>query len=120
MQWVIVVLVVAVLGVAAVVASGGLGEMRREPVRDVYRQDLPDRPLTAEDVDALRFATAIRGYAMDQVDDVLARLGAEIAERDELIADLRGERRVGAGARTQVRTDARTDARADEARDGRG
>lgn len=90
MEWFIAVVIVAALGVAAVAAAGGLGGMAKEPVRDVYRQDLPDdRPLAAADVQALRFGTALRGYAMGQVDDVLDRLAREITERDALIAELR-------------------------------
>ena len=89
MEWFIAVVVVAALGVAAVAAAGGLGEMAKEPVRDVYRQDLPaDRPLGAGDIQRLKFGITLRGYAMAQVDDVLDRLAAEIAERDELIARL--------------------------------
>lgn len=89
MEWLIAVLVIAVLGLAAIVSSGGLGEMAREPVSDVYRQDLPDRPLTGEEIDTLRFGIALRGYSMGQVDDVLARLSREIADRDATIAALR-------------------------------
>jgi DivIVA domain-containing protein len=90
MEWFIAVVIVAALGVAAVAAAGGLGGMAKEPVRDVYRQDLPDgRPLAASDINGLRFGTALRGYAMDQVDDILDRLSREIAERDELITQLR-------------------------------
>jgi len=88
MEWAIAILVIAVLGGAAVVAAGGVGEMSREPVRDGYRQDLPDRPLSAADLQELRFGITVRGYAMDQVDDVLDRLSNEIAERDALIAQL--------------------------------
>jgi DivIVA domain-containing protein len=89
MEWFIAVVVVAALGVAAVAAAGGLGEMAKEPVRDVYRQDLPgDRPLGAGDIQRLKFGVTLRGYAMAQVDDVLDRLAAEIAERDDLIARL--------------------------------
>jgi len=90
MEWFIAVVIVAALGVAAVAAAGGLGGMAKEPVRDVYRQDLPDdRPLAASDINGLRFGTALRGYAMDQVDDILDRLSREIAERDEVITQLR-------------------------------
>ncbi|GAB3923605.1 hypothetical protein GCM10011575_01610 [Microlunatus endophyticus] len=88
MEWAIAILVIAVLGAAAVVAAGGVGEMNREPVRDTYRQDLPDRPLTGAELEELRFGITIRGYAMDQVDDVLARLSHEIADRDALISRL--------------------------------
>lgn len=89
MEWFIAVVVVAALGVAAVVAAGGLGSMAPEPTRDVFRQDLPvDRSLTGADLQRLRFGVALRGYAMGQVDDVLDRLSAELAERDRRITAL--------------------------------
>lgn len=89
MEWFIAVVVVAVLGVAALVAAGGLGSMSPEPTRDVFRQDLPpDRALTGEDLQRLRFGVVLRGYAMGQVDDVLDRLSGELAERDGRIAEL--------------------------------
>ncbi|GAA1427745.1 hypothetical protein GCM10009616_05770 [Microlunatus lacustris] len=90
MEWIIAVVAVAALGVAAVAAAGGVGEMSEDPVEDVYRQQLPDGLLTAEDVRAARFGTALRGYAMGQVDELLDRLAAEIAERDARIAELTG------------------------------
>lgn len=95
MEWFIAVVVVAVLGVAALVAAGGLGSMAPEPTRDVFRQDLPlDRELTGDDLQRLRFGVVLRGYAMAQVDDVLDRLRGELAQRDARIAEL--EARLGA------------------------
>ncbi|GAA1836743.1 DivIVA domain-containing protein [Microlunatus capsulatus] len=91
MEWIIAVVAVAALGIAAVAAAGGVGEMSREPVEDVYRQQLPEGPLSADDVRGARFGTALRGYAMGQVDELLERLAAEIAERDARIAALTGE-----------------------------
>ena len=89
MEWFVAVVAVAALGVAAVVAAGGMGQMTAEPVRDVYRQDLPeDRLLSAADLEGIRFGVTLRGYAMDQVDEVLERLTRELAERDLLIAEL--------------------------------
>ncbi|HEU5485030.1 MAG TPA: DivIVA domain-containing protein [Microlunatus sp.] len=89
MEWFIAVVVVAALGVAAIVAAGGLGSMAAEPTRDVFRQDLPgDRALTGEDLQRLRFGVTLRGYSMAQVDDVIDRLSAELTERDQRIADL--------------------------------
>lgn len=82
MEWLIAVVAVAALGVAAMAAAGGMGQMAKEPVYDTYRQDLPDRPLAAEDLSSLRFGVTIRGYAMGQVDDLLDRLAREIAVRD--------------------------------------
>ncbi|MBA3529542.1 MAG: DivIVA domain-containing protein [Propionibacteriaceae bacterium] len=89
MEWFIAVVVIAFLGVAAMAAAGGMGEMAKDPVRDTYRQDLPsDRPLSASDIETLRFGVALRGYAMSQVDDILDRLSNEIAERDAIILEL--------------------------------
>lgn len=90
MEWIIAVVAVAALGVAAVAAAGGVGEMRGDPVDDVYRQERPEGLLSADDVRAARFGTALRGYAMSQVDELLDRLAAEIAERDARIAELSG------------------------------
>ena len=88
MEWFIAVVAVAALGVAAMAAAGGMGQMSRDPVHDTYRQDLPERPLGPEDIRRLRFGVTLRGYAMAQVDDVLERLAREIAEKDATIADL--------------------------------
>lgn len=51
---------------------------------------LPDRP-TAPDVRRVRFSLGLRGYRMDQVDQVLDRLAAALAERDELIEGLQNQ-----------------------------
>ena len=88
MEWFIAVVAVAALGVAAMAAAGGMGHMSKDPVHDTYRQDLPERPLNAEDIRSLRFGVTLRGYAMAQVDDVLERLAREIAEKDATIAAL--------------------------------
>lgn len=89
MEWLIAVVAVAALGVAAMAAAGGMGQMSRDPVYDTYRQDLPTGgALTAEELRNVRFGVTLRGYAMGQVDDLLDRLALEIAERDALIAEL--------------------------------
>jgi len=96
MEWFIAALVVVALGVVAVAASGRLGGMSREPDRDVFRQNPwpEDRQVTPDEVSDVRFGITLRGYAMDQVDDVLDRLAAELAARDATIAELRA--RLGA------------------------
>ncbi|NGN82859.1 DivIVA domain-containing protein [Arthrobacter silviterrae] len=40
------------------------------------------------DIDRLRFALGLRGYRMDQVDEVLDRLRDELAAKDSRIAEL--------------------------------
>ncbi len=83
-----VLLGIAVLGGVAVVASGrGDGLANAEP--DRADLTLPtDRPAAREDVDRLRFAVGVRGYRMDEVDDVLDRLAHDIALRDQQILEL--------------------------------
>lgn len=95
MEWAVAVLVIAVLGVAAAVAAGGVGEMDPEAGSDTYRQDLPDRPLTGADLQQVRFGVTFRGYSMEQVDELLTRLSHEIADRDALIAQLTREQGAG-------------------------
>ena len=95
MEWVIAAIIVACIGLAVLAGTGALGQLRPEPVRDVYRQPMPGRPLTAADLDAVRFGVTVRGYSMAQVDDLLDRL------RDDLVtleAELARWRSGSAGA----------------------
>jgi DivIVA domain-containing protein len=86
--WLILVVIVLVVGAAALVALGGGGSLP-DAERDRLAADLPrERQLERADVDELRFPMALRGYRMDEVDDVLDRLGAELAHRDGRIAEL--------------------------------
>lgn len=88
MFWFILVVMVVVLGAAALIALGAGNSMpEAEPDRVVPA--LPEeRPLNRADLDELRLPMALRGYRMSEVDEVLDRLGAEIHERDGRIAAL--------------------------------
>jgi DivIVA domain-containing protein len=78
MMWFFAVLVVAVRGVAATAATGRLGGLG-ETYDDRPDSLVPaDRPLTAEDLEAVRFTSALRGYRMDEVDALLDRLAEEL------------------------------------------
>ena len=81
MTWVFAVVVVAVLAVVAVVATGRGGELA--PAYD-DRPDVrvqADGPLTAEDLAAVRFTTALRGYRTSEVDALIDRLVREMQAR---------------------------------------
>ncbi|WAL73712.1 DivIVA domain-containing protein [Kitasatospora sp. YST-16] len=85
---VIVIAMALVVGGAAVVALGGGGTLP-EAEHDRLAVRLPqDRALSRTDVDELRLPMALRGYRMDEVDDLLDRLGAELSLRDARIAEL--------------------------------
>ena len=83
MMWVLAVVVVAVMGAAAVVATGRGGGMA-EVFDDRPDARVPaDGPLTAADLRQVRFTTALRGYRMAEVDALLDRLAAELDRAPE-------------------------------------
>ncbi len=77
MQWVLWMIAVAVLGLAAVAASGRLGELPGT-VTNTPRPHLPPGVMTGDDLRGIRFAVAPRGYSMDQVDELLDRLSRQL------------------------------------------
>ncbi|WP_432951130.1 DivIVA domain-containing protein [Kribbella sp. CA-253562] len=87
-MWFFGLVVVVLIGAVAVVASGRWGGM------STAYDDRPDvsvparQALSSDDIATTRFAVALRGYRMDEVDNLLERLGREVAERDRRIADL--------------------------------
>lgn len=82
MIWVlvIVVAVLVVIATAAVVTGRMNVDPMADPVTSTPHHGLPVGPVHAADVDDVHFDTALRGYRMDQVDDVLDRLQQRIAE----------------------------------------
>jgi len=79
--------VLLVLFVAAVLSTRG-GQVMAPVAQDLPDLALPDGPLRSEDVGRLRFSTAPRGYRMSEVDAVLDRVAAELADRDRRLAVL--------------------------------
>ncbi|MCZ7416705.1 MULTISPECIES: DivIVA domain-containing protein [unclassified Streptomyces] len=96
MFWFLLLAMLVVVGsvtLAVVGGADGTGHTVRggltDPAPDRPPVLLPhDRPLARADVTGLRLPLAVRGYRMAEVDDVLDRLGAELAERDARIAEL--------------------------------
>ena len=81
MTWIFALVIVGLMGVVAVVATGRGGSMR-----EVYddRPDVrvqADGPLTARDLERVRFTTAFRGYRMSEVDSLLERVMEELERR---------------------------------------
>ncbi|WP_342024016.1 DivIVA domain-containing protein [Arthrobacter citreus] len=87
----------------ALPGAGGTGDPGlAEPDPRLPPVLLPDH-VQASDIGRLRFSVALRGYRMDQVDEVLARLATALAERDAELAALRnppGGRTEEPGARS--------------------
>ena len=77
MEWLVWMVAVAILGLAAVAASGRFGEFPAT-VTDTPQPHVPDGRLSGIDLRALRFAVVPRGYSMQQVDDLLDRLSRQL------------------------------------------
>jgi DivIVA domain-containing protein len=91
MYWFFTALIAAIVVAIALIAAGR-GDAMAQAWSDRRYLSLPeDRSLTAEDLDSLRLALAFRGYRMEEVDDLLDRLGVEIAVRDAYIQRLRDD-----------------------------
>lgn len=90
MFWFQLVVIVALLAAVGWIAIGGGGHMS-EPAPDRPDLALPESGLLDRDqVDRVRFSVGVRGYRMDEVDDVLDRLAHEIDLREQRIAELEG------------------------------
>lgn len=92
-----VVLVAAVLWASLGRRSGKTGGAALPALLDGFEEPpanlppvlLPERA-GPEDVTRLRFSLGLRGYRMDQVDQVLDELRDQLAARDAELAELRG------------------------------
>ncbi len=77
MEWILAALVIGVVGLAAAAASGRFGELP-DVVDDRVQPTLREGNLTGDDLREVQFAVVPRGYSMEQVDALLARLGAQL------------------------------------------
>ncbi|WP_374117837.1 DivIVA domain-containing protein [Streptomyces sp. S07_1.15] len=85
----LIALVVVVAAVTLAVVGGDDGAALPDAEPDRLADPLPlSRPVSRADVETVRFPVVVRGYRMTDVDDVLDRLAAELAERDARIAEL--------------------------------
>lgn len=82
------VIVLVGLAAALVLLRGGLS-VHMKPAVTSMGGGLPPGPVCSDDITGVRFDTVLRGYRMDQVDEVLARLQDALAQRDDEIRLLR-------------------------------
>ena len=100
---------VVAIGLVAVIAGLVTSRLPYDPMSEpTTTSNDPGLPgqVHARDVDGVRFDYALRGYRMDQVDDVLERLRDRLGEQDRLIAELRATGRPTAWGDAVHRPDA--------------
>jgi DivIVA domain-containing protein len=85
---VLLLVVLAVIGGIAVVAAGRGGSLPEPDPDRATTGSLADDEVDRAHIDGLRFTLAIRGYRMDEVDEVLDKLVDELDRRGERIRAL--------------------------------
>ena len=89
MIWLALFVAVVVAVVTAAAVLGRVDGSLADATTTMSHVPLPDDQLTPDDIDALRFDTAMRGYRMSQVDAVIDRLRREIGDLDDELSRAR-------------------------------
>lgn len=89
MMWIALIVAVVLVAVTVAAVLGRVDGSLAEPTRALSYIPLPIDRLTVDDLQALRLDTGLRGYRMEQVDEVIDRLAGEIAALREELAGVR-------------------------------
>ena len=82
-------IVVLLIGLTAAAVMGRIGGgSMAEPTSSQAFSGVPDGPLSSDDLGRLRFDQGLRGYRMDQVDEVIDALGARLRELEAEVESL--------------------------------
>ena len=82
----LVLIVVLLIGLTTAAVLGKLGGFMADPTSSRSFGGLPAGPLAVDDLAHLRFDQALRGYRMDEVDEVIDALSARVRELEALAA----------------------------------
>ena len=84
----LVLIVVLLLGLTTAAVMGKIGGFLADPASSQSFRGLPAGPLATEELAHLHFDQALRGYRMDQDDDVIDALSARVRELEAEVAPL--------------------------------
>ncbi|MEO6143184.1 MAG: DivIVA domain-containing protein [Dermatophilaceae bacterium] len=79
----LLVIVVLLIGLTTAAFLGRINGFMAEPTSSHAFAGLPAESLTADDIGTLRFDRALRGYRMDQVDEVIVALSTRVRELEK-------------------------------------
>jgi DivIVA domain-containing protein len=85
----LVLIVVLMIGLTTAAVMGKISGFMAEPTSTHSFPGLPSGPLASDDVSALRFDQGLRGYRMDQVDEVIVAMTARLRELETEVASSR-------------------------------
>lgn len=105
----LVLTLVLLIGLTTAAVMGRIGGFMADPVSSQSFRGVPDGPLSTDDVGGLRFDVALRGYRMDQVDEVIDALGARLLALEAVVAarTVRTTGSLAAGDADDVTSDSR-------------
>jgi DivIVA domain-containing protein len=90
--WLFTLLSMAVIALVAGVVTGSIAGSMGAPESSLpFRGFSEEEEVAPSDVGRVRFDAALRGYRMEQVDEVLDRLADELGRRDVMIASLQAQ-----------------------------
>jgi DivIVA domain-containing protein len=99
----LLLIVVLLIGLTTAAVMGKIGGFMAEPTSSQAFGGVPAGPLSTDDIGHLHFDQALRGYRMDQVDDVLDALSARLSQLETEVTLLR---QVEADSTRQVEAEA--------------
>lgn len=84
----LVLIVVLLIGLTTAAVMGKIGGFMADPTSSQSFAGVPAGPLSADGMAQLHFDQALRGYRMDQVDEVIDVLMARLRELESEVASL--------------------------------
>jgi DivIVA domain-containing protein len=81
-----VLIVVLLIGLTTAAVMGKIGGFMADPTSSQSFSGVPDGGLSSDALAHVHFDQALRGYRMDQVDEVIDALGARVRELETEIA----------------------------------
>jgi len=105
----LVLIVVVLVGLTTAAVLGKISGFLADATSSQSFNGVPPGPLSTQDIEELHFDQALRGYRMNQVDEVLDALCARVSDLESQVAALSGpggtppvaDQSRGAGSRPQ-------------------
>jgi DivIVA domain-containing protein len=100
----LVLIVIVLIGLTVAAVMGKVSGFMADPTSSQSFAGLPAEPLSTDNLADLHFDQALRGYRMNEVDEVIDALTARLQELESLVASLavHGEATQAAGEATQA------------------